>query len=247
MNRTLKKLCAVLDLTDEEQQYLLDMQGTGHTVPKGRQIVVEGEVYDDVYLLRDGWAFRSKFLPDGRRQVLGYLVPGDFVGMRASLLEFADDTVEALTDCEIASFALDRVFEACRAHPRVVMALMWSSAREQSILSEHVMNIGRRTALERISHFFLELRDRLHLVGEADEHSFELPLTQELIADTLGLSTVHVNRTLQKLRKRDLIELEDGRVYIPDIQALADLAEFDPTYLDQEHHTNQEVARRPVA
>jgi CRP-like cAMP-binding protein len=174
-------------------------------------------------------------------------VPGDMIGLRASLMEFADDTVEALTDCEIASFPLDRLQDACRVHPRLVMALMWSSAREQSMLSEQVMRIGRRTALERIAHFLLELLRRLQLVDAAGRRSFELPLTQELIADTLGLSTVHVNRTLQKLRKRGLVEVEDGRVFIPDVDALNEVAEFDPTYLDQEHHVAHEGALRPGA
>jgi CRP-like cAMP-binding protein len=236
MNPTIQKLCTVLELSDEERAYLMKLQGTAHRIPKGRQIVVEGEVYEDIYLLRAGWAFRCKFISDGRRQVFGYLIPGDMIGLRASLLEFADNTVEALTDCEIASFPIERLQDACRAYPRLVMALMWSSARDQSMLREQVMRIGRRTAIERVAHFFLELLRRLQLVDAADRQSFELPLTQELIADTLGLSTVHVNRTLQKLRKRGLVELGDGHLYIPDIDALDALADFDPTYLDQEHH-----------
>lgn len=242
MNPTLQKFCTALDLSDEEQAYLMKLQGMPYRVPKGRQIVVEGEVYDDIYLLREGWAFRCKFIPDGRRQVFGYLIPGDLIGLRASLLEFADDTVEALTDCEVASFPMERLQDACRSYPRLVMALMWSSAREQSMLNEQVMRIGRRTAIERVSHFFLELLRRLQIVDGAGKQSFELPLTQELIADTLGLSTVHVNRTLQKLRKQGLVELGAGRLHIPDIDALDAVCEFDPAYLDHEHHAHAMMA-----
>ena len=234
MYPTLRKLCAAIELSDEEKTYLIELQGTPHVVPAGRDIVVEGEVHEDIFLLHDGWAFRAKHLPDGRRQIFGFLIPGDLIGLRASLLEFADDTVEALTDCQISSFSFERLYDACRRHPRLMIALMWSAAREQAMLTEQIMRIGRRTAMERIAHFFLELLRRLQLVDEAGRQSLELPLTQDLIADALGLSAVHVNRTLQKLRKRGLIELGDGRLTISSIDALARLADFDEAYLDQE-------------
>jgi CRP-like cAMP-binding protein len=234
MNPTLKKLEAALVLSAEEQDCLRDLQGAHRRIPAGQQIVVERETYKQISFLIDGWAFRSKVLPDGRRQIFSYLIPGDLIGLRASLMEFADDTVEALTDCVISSFSLERLYDACRAHPRLALALMWSAAREQSILSEQVMRIGRRNAVERVAHFFLELLRRLQLVDEADRRSFELPLTQELIADTLGLSVVHVNRTLRTLRQRGLVEIEDGRLVIHDVEKLSDVASFDPLYLDQE-------------
>jgi CRP-like cAMP-binding protein len=235
VNPTLKKLDAAFTLSDEEKDYLRDLQGAPRRVPAGRQIVVEGQIYQQIHCLNDGWAFRSKHLPDGRRQIFGYLVPGDLIGLRASLMEFADDSVEALTDCDISSFSLDRLYDACRRHPRLVMALMWSAAREQSLLSEQVMRIGRRDAVERVAHFFLELLRRLQLVDEAGRRSFELPLTQELIADTLGLSIVHVNRTLRTLRQRGLVEIEGGRLVIHDVDTLSEIASFDPLYLDQDH------------
>jgi len=229
----LKKLGAAIPLSAEEKTYLTGLQGNPRRVPAGQQIVVEGRVYDRIYFLNDGWAFRSKLLPDGRRQIFGFLIPGDLIGLRASLMGVAADSVDALTDCRVASFSLDRLYDACRKHPRLVMALMWSAARDQSMLSEQVMRIGRRTAVERLAHFFLELLRRLQLVDEAGRRSFELPLTQELIADTLGLSIVHVNRTLRTLRKRGLLEIDDGRLVIHDVEKLSELASFDPLYLGQ--------------
>lgn len=237
MNSTLKKLEAAPTLSAEEKDYLRDLQGARRRVRAGKQIVVEGETYKQISFLLDGWAFRSKHLPDGRRQIFGYLIPGDLIGLRASLMEFADDSVEALTDCEVSSFSLERLYEACRTHPRLVVALMWSAAREQSMLSEQIMRLGRRNAVERIAHFFLELLSRLQLVDEADRRSFALPLTQELIADTLGLSIVHVNRTLRTLRQRGLVEIVDGHVVIHDVDELSDIASFDPLYLDQDAAT----------
>lgn len=233
MEPVLQKLGLALDLSEEECAFLGDLQGPVHTVAAGRQIVVEGEIYNDIYFLHDGWAFRSKMLPDGRRQIFSYVIPGDVIGLRASLLDFSDDTVEALTDCKISSFSLARLYDACREHPRLVIALMWSAAREQSMLGEQVMRLGRRNALERVSHFFLELLRRLQIVDEAGRRSFELPLTQELIGDTLGLSIVHVNRTLKKLRQRGLVDIDDGRLVIHDVVALSEIADFDPLYLDQ--------------
>jgi CRP-like cAMP-binding protein len=237
MEPVLQKLGLALDLSEEERAYLGQLQGAVRTVAAGRQIVVEGEIYDDIYFLHDGWAFRSKMLPDGRRQIFSYVIPGDVIGLRSSLLDFADDTVEALTDCKVSSFSLARLYDACREHPRLVIALMWSAAREQSMLSEQIMRLGRRNALERVSHFFVELLRRLQIVDEAGRRSFELPLTQELIADTLGLSIVHVNRTLKKLRQRGLLDIDDGRLVIHDVAALSEIADFDPLYLDQEAGT----------
>jgi CRP-like cAMP-binding protein len=233
VNPTVRKLSAALELSETERSYLAELQGTPRNAPAGRQIVVEGEPYRDIHFLHDGWAFRSKVLPDGRRQIFGYLIPGDIIGLRASLLSFADDTVEALTDCQVSSFSLDRLYDACRDHPRLIIALMWSAAHEQSMLSEQIMRIGRRNALERIAHFFLELLRRLQVVDEAGRRSFALPLTQELIADTLGLSIVHVNRTLRTLRQRGLVDIEDGRLVIHDVGALSEVADFDPLYFGQ--------------
>jgi CRP-like cAMP-binding protein len=233
VNPTLKKLEAAFSLSAEEKDYLRDLQGAPRSIRAGRQIVVEGGTYKQIFFLIDGWAFRSKVLPDGRRQIFSYLIPGDLIGLRASLMEFADDTVEALTDCEVSSFSLDRLYETCQTHPRLAVALMWSAAREQSMLSEQVMRIGRRNAVERVAHFFLELLRRLQLVDEAGRRSFELPLTQELIADTLGLSIVHVNRTLRTLRQRGLVEIVEGRLVIHDVDKLSELASFDPLYLGQ--------------
>lgn len=233
VNPTVRKLSAAFDLSEAEKAYLVDLQGAPRGVPAGRQIVVEGEAYTDIHFLHDGWAFRTKVLPDGRRQIFGYLVPGDVIGLRSSLLTYADDTVEALTDCQISSFSLDRLYDACRNHPRLIIALMWSAAHEQSMLSEQIMRIGRRNALERVAHFFLELLRRLQLVDEAGRRSYVLPLTQELIADTLGLSIVHVNRTLRKLRQRGLVDIENGRLVIHNLRELVAVADFDPLYLGQ--------------
>lgn len=234
MDALIRKTKAFCDLLPEEAAFLQAMQTPPRRIAAGATMIQEGKTYQDIYLLNNGWAARNKHLSDGRRQVVNFVLPGDFIGIRANLLEVADDTVVALTECAVATFSYEQLYDLCRKFPRLALVVLWSSAREQSILSEHIVRLGRRSALERMAHLFMELLRRLQLVGEAGRTSFDLPLTQELIADALGLSIVHVNRTLSELRQRGLVEIDKGRLTIRDIDRLATIGEFSRVYLDQE-------------
>lgn len=226
-----RKLGAVVRLTKREQACLDAMQAKVRNISVGTEIVRDGEPYTQAYIVKRGWAIRFKSLSDGRRQILNFALPGDLVGLFAALFDVADHSVAALTDLEVHSVeptSLVTMFATC---PRLGAAVAWAAGREESILAEQVVRIGRRSAYERMAHIVIELLHRLRLVGAADHCSFELPLTQEILADTLGLSVVHVNRILRRLRDDGLLRIKGDRVAIDDLDRLMQIAEFSPHYL----------------
>ncbi len=237
------KLGAFLDLHQESLAYLDGLQRNVQRFAAGADLIVEGESCDRIFVLQQGWTFSYKMLPDGRRQILNFGLPGDFLGVRASLFETAEHSRAALTDVVVSSFPARMIAEICRTRPEIALAIQWASAREQAMLAEHLVSLGRRSAYERLAHLLLELLNRLQLVGMAGEASYALPLTQEILADALGLSIVHVNRTLRKLRERGLVETRDRKVVIRNVDRLADEALFENDYLDQAHEERRPALR----
>ncbi len=237
------KLGAFIDFRQESLDYLDGLQRNLQRFRAGTDLIVEGETCDRIFVLREGWTFSYKMLPDGRRQILNFGLPGDFLGVRASLFETAEHSRAALTDVAVASFPARMIAEIGRTRPDMALAIQWASAREQAMLAEHLVSLGRRSAYERLAHLLLELLNRLQLVGLAGETSYALPLTQEVLADALGLSIVHVNRTLRKLRERGLVETRDRKVVIRNVARLADEALFENDYLDQAHEERRPALR----
>lgn len=178
--------------------------------------------------LVSGWAARVRWLADGRRQIVGFLTPGDGLGLCERPQPLAVCPVVAISPVELveASALAHLAFGKPGARQESLsIALHISAALEEAALMDQIVRLGRQTALERIAHLFLELRFRLNLVGLVDKESFSLPLTQEQLADATGLSAVHVNRTLQQLRREGLLELASGRLRLlePDLlQVIAD-------------------------
>ena len=230
------KLGVFVRLDEIPTDVLEDLFADTSAVECLRDIVAEGEVNKDLFLLAKGWAVRYKLLPNGRRQILSFLIPGDFFGLRSTLFDVADDSVQTLTECMVCRIPGEKFIQILHDRPRLGMAIVWSVLREHSVLAEHVVRLGRRSAYERVGHLLMELLRRLQLVRLAGEKDFELPLTQEILADTLGLSVVHVNRTLRRLRNQGLIRLNPRSrwIIIEDPERLAELADFGAGYLDQD-------------
>jgi len=194
-------------------------------------LIREGDKPRHVNLILEGWACRYKTLEDGRRQITAFLVPGDMCDMRMFILKEMDHSIAALTPLRLAEIPGDIILELSDNHPRLGRALWWSSLVEEAITREWVTNLGQREAIERLSHLFCELYLRLKGAGVADAPSFELPVTQEQLGDAAGLSTVHVNRTLQEMREQGLIVLKGKVLTILDLDALSTVALFNPNYL----------------
>lgn len=205
------------------------------TIPARRDLIREGERPQYVHLMVDGWACRYKTLPDGRRQVVAFFVPGDFCDLNVYVLKEMDHSIAAVTRLSVADISRDEMDSLTVNYPRITQALWWESLVTTAIQREWTLNIGQRTAYERIAHLLVELFIRLRSVKLTQGDSCDFPVTQTDIADATGLTAVHVNRTLQELRRDGLIVLERKRLTIPDLQRLKDAAMFNANYLHLDH------------
>jgi CRP-like cAMP-binding protein len=199
----------------------------------GEDLVCEGDRCDNVRLFLSGWACRYKALEDGRRQILSFILPGDTCDAYIYLLSTMDHSIATLTPityCELDRTAFERLMSADAS---VGEAFHCETLTTRAIQREWAISLGRRDALERVAHIICELFERLRVVGLADGNSFAFPVTQMDLADATGLSTVHLNRTLQELRGAGLITLRDRSLTIVDYKALCSTAMFNPNYL---HH-----------
>jgi CRP-like cAMP-binding protein len=197
----------------------------------GEDLTCEGDRSDTVRMFLSGWACRYKALEDGRRQIVGFVLPGDTCDAFNYLFSTTDHSVAALTPiicAELDRAAFERLMSADAS---VAQALLCEMLATRAIQCEWAINLGRRDALERVAHIICELFERLKLVGLAEGNSFAFPVTQLDLADATGLSTVHLNRTLQELRATGLITLRDRNLTIRDLQALRNTAMFNPNYL----------------
>jgi CRP-like cAMP-binding protein len=201
------------------------------TVRRRQAIITEGLKNRAVFFVIDGFLIRYRILRDGRRQVVSLVLPGDFAGIPGSFFADALYSIKALTCATVAVVPLERLVGLFETHPRLAAKIFWSFSCDAAIHAEHLVVIGRRSAFERIGHFLLELLTRLQMAGLADAHSFELPLSQEVIADALGLSLAYVNRVLRRLADEDLAVIKGQRVVINNVEKLSSLADFEQGYL----------------
>jgi CRP-like cAMP-binding protein len=172
-------------------------------------------------------------LPDGGRQVINFSLPGDFMGLRRILLRTSDHSFATFSDCIVSPVSVKRAISVFNEYPRLGAAILWAVSRDEAMVVEHLVGVGRRSAIERIAHFFLELGDRLRLVGMASGTKFGCAINQHLLADTLGLTAIHVNRVLRQLREKGFITVKEHRVVIEDAKGLMKPAGYDAGYLDQ--------------
>jgi CRP-like cAMP-binding protein len=182
-------------------------------------------------LLVKGFAARYKVLQSGKRQITAIHVAGDFVDLHGFLLKKMDHAIVALTPCTIATVAHDTLREITERHPHLARLLWLSTLIDSAIHREWLVAMGRRSAREHMAHLFCELYLRLQLVGLTKDNSYEMPITQAELGDTLGISTVHVNRVVQELRGDGLITWRGNRLTVDDWDRLQEVAEFTPTYL----------------
>ena len=210
-------------------------------LPAGADVIRAGEPYSGVYVLNEGWAVRYRMLPDGSRQIANFILPGDFMCLNACIFTDAEFSITTITPASCSLFPTEELIRLTERHPLLCAALFWSNAREESILIEHLTSVGRRSAYGRVAHLILELWRRLELIGLVERSSsgssgwFELPLTQQLIADSLGLSSIHVNRTLRALEADGFVVCERlsgvRRLRIRDINGIAEAFAFDDEFL----------------
>lgn len=221
-----KKLTAFINLSADELRLIAEFEAKSFFVASGKEITEEGQTGHKSYILQNGWAQTYKVMPDGGRQIIGFPIPGDCVGLRSALLLTADHSFSAVTDAIVSPVPAKLFLGLLNDHPRLGAAFLWAASRDEAMVVEHLVNIGRRNALERTAHFFMELAERLMLVGLATETEFKCPLNQYVIADALGLSAIHVNRVLRELRERNLLTVQTGKVIIHNVVALKELSGY---------------------
>jgi CRP/FNR family transcriptional regulator, anaerobic regulatory protein len=197
------------------------------TVAPGGTILLEHARASHLFTVLSGWAFRYKTFEDGRRQIINYALPGDFLGLQASMSEVMGHGIEALTDSVLCVFPRDKLWAFFADDAQLAYDITWLAASQERTLDEQIVSLGRRTALERVAFLLWYLFDKARGLGMTKRNRLDLPMRQSHLADTLGLSVVHTNKTLQRLRKEGSIELDDRILRIVDEEALKSLARAD--------------------
>lgn len=230
-DRFVRKLRNGARLTPEDETLLLGLLHSQRRIDARRDILVEGTAPRALTLILDGWACGYRLLENGKRQIVALYLPGDLCGPFGALPRRQDHMLASLNQVRFAALPLAALREVSQGSPRIAEALWWDLLMVAGIGRERIVSLGRRTAAERLGHLLCELHLRLQLVGLADDKGCEFPLTQADIADALGLTPVHVNRSLQDLRSSGLISLSGRRLTLHDLDALRCAALFDPAYL----------------
>lgn len=227
----LKKLKRRTQLSSEEEQAIRSCVAETRRVPADQLLVRSGEELNASTILIDGWLARSKDLSGGERQVTELHVAGDFPDLHGFTLKRLDHDLLTLSDCIVAVVPHERLLQVTEKFPRLARLYWFSTNVDGAITRELALSLGQRSAMARMAHLFCELYARLNAVGRARADGFEFPLTQRELSECLGLTVVHANRTIQELRRRRLIEMENRQLTILDRRGLEGLAEFDPSYL----------------
>lgn len=240
-------------LGEEDRASLRAVCSRVKRIEAGRDIISEGARPEHVHIVLSGWAARYKLVGDGSRQITAFLVPGDFCDAHVAILRHMDHSILALTDAQVAHIPHAIFDELPVRRPLLARALWWATLVDEAVLRAWIVNLGRRDAYAGIAHLICELHARLHNVGLVEEDRFDLPLTQEVLADALGLTPVHVNRIVQRLRAETLISLKGGALAILDPEGLRQAADFDPDYLHmrprgarEESKQGQQLESRPA-
>ena len=194
----------------EEIDFIQGMKMEHRLIPAGGEIIHHGQNDAELFTLFSGWALRHKTLDDGRRQILNILLPGDLMGLQASLLDASDHGIEAITDVEVCVFSRRKTWSLFERMPQLAFELAWLGAREENLVDENLTSVGQRTARERVAALVLGLYRRADHLGLVTDRSFTFPLTRQHIADALGLSLVHTIKTWSYLRKAGLFSTSNG-------------------------------------
>ncbi|REC94834.1 Crp/Fnr family transcriptional regulator [Kushneria indalinina] len=227
----INKLQHYTDLGKKELSMLRSLPGRTKRYEKGEYVITEGENPVAVHLMLEGWACRCKMLSDGREQIMGYLIKGDLCDLHVTLLSHMDHSIRTLTPATVAMISEESINQIFEDYPDLARALSWSMTVDEAITRHWILNIGLRTAEARIAHLFCEMILRYQASGLTRDTTIDMPLTQVNLAETLGLTSVHVNRVLQRLRQKNLITLTRKTLTALDFEGLKEVAEFNDIYL----------------
>ena len=232
-NPLVRKLEAIFDLTDGERGALRRLPMAVRELGPHQDIVRDGDRPSHSCLVIDGLTFRYKLVGEDRRQILAFHIPGEIPDLQSLYLKRMDHSFATLTQSRLGFIQHRALFDLMEHCPRLAGALWRETLIDAAIFREWIVGLGCRKAPMRIAHFLCEMFARLDAIGMARDGTVRLPMTQEEIGDSLGLSAVHVNRSLQELRTQGLFTFESGKLAVHDWEGLKRAGDFDPTYL---HH-----------
>jgi len=223
-------------VTGEELAWIQEIKSGHVEIAAGTEIIRIGDDAPEVYTLYAGWAFRYKMLPDGRRQILAFMLPGDLLGLQAAMFDSALFGIEALTDVQLCILPRKKLWLLFGRMPGLAFDIAWLGSRSESFVDENLTSVGRRTAAERVAALIVTLYKRAKVLGMVENEAFAFPLTQQHIADALGLSLVHTNKTMAKLRRMGMFKQHNGTMTLTNPRVLERVAQ----------HFDDEVPQRPL-
>jgi CRP/FNR family transcriptional regulator len=235
----LRKTGAFTAVKPEELQFIEAFRSGTAQVDAGGTIIYEQKPNGKLFTIYSGWAFRYKTLSDGRRQIMNFLLPGDFAGLQQKFADGAMHGVEAVTDVSLCVFPRDGLWELFREYPGLGYDVTWLAARGEGMVDDNLLTTGRRNATERVAMLLMQLYRRMERIGlerkdpDGRGGTIEFPINQQHIADTLGLSLVHTNKTLKRLEQLGLHELRNGRLRLLNTRALERIADYYETPPDK--------------
>lgn len=230
-NAFVEKLRGFAPLSETDVKLLEEASRHGQKYPAGHDLIREGDMPGVVFVVLTGWACRYKLLPGGTRQIISFLMPGDFCDMHVAVLTEMDHSIATLTEAVIVTLSAEQIGHMMEAGPNLSTAFWWTQLVDEGILRAMIVSMGRRTSLERVAHLLCELCLRMRNIGlMAGEHC-EMPFSQIVLADAVGLTPVHVNRVVGKLRRAGALELTPATLIVADLRLLVRIAGFDDNYL----------------
>lgn len=231
INAFVRKMGAISALDGADRTRLTGVCENARPYPARHDLIREGDKPGPVFVMLEGWACRYKLLPEGGRQIMAFLMPGDFCDMHVAILDEMDHTIATITKARVATVPRAKMESLIDSTPAITHAFWRAQLIDESTLRAWIVSMGRRGSTERVAHLMCELYLRAHTIGLASEDKLAFPLTQVVLADALGLTPVHINRVLRKLRTEGVIELGRGMLVIVDPIKLARIAGFQDNYL----------------
>ncbi|WBO24431.1 Crp/Fnr family transcriptional regulator [Sphingomonas abietis] len=230
-NAFVEKLKGYAPLSNEEVKLLEEVSRHGRRYASGQDMIREGDKPGVVFVVLEGWACRYKILPGGSRQIISFLMPGDFCDMHVAVLDEMDHSIATLTEATIVTIPRATIEHLTSVSPTLVKAFWWTQLVDEGVLRATIVSMGRRTSLERVAHLLCELSFRMRNIGIANEEHIEMPFSQIVLADAVGLTPVHVNRVVGKLRRAGALTVTPATLIVANLSRLAEIAGFDDNYL----------------
>ena len=230
-NSFVEKMRGYAPLSDDEVKVLSDASRHGRKYLAGHDLIREGDEPGPVFVVLGGWAIRYKILPGGSRQIISFLMPGDFCDMHVAVLAEMDHSIATLTKATVATISRQEIEALVEVQPNLVKAFWWTQLVDEGVLRAMIVSMGRRTGLERVAHLLCELSFRMRNIGLASDEHCEMPFSQIVLADAVGLTPVHVNRVVGTLRRAGALKVTAGTLIVANLARLAEIAGFDDNYL----------------